>query len=80
MISVKTLLSNIAAISPRSIGILIIVGGWEPIYQILLMLGVLGPELSGFFIIAALICSVFVFLFDYWRLKRRRKHSNYLGK
>lgn len=72
---VKTYLSNIATISPRSIGFLIIIGGWEPIYQILKLFHLVGDNFNGFFIILAVVLSVAVFLFDYVKLKFKARKN-----
>ena len=74
---IKTYLSNIAIISPRSIGFLIIIGGWEPIYQVLRLLKLVGDDFSGLFITTGLIISLATFIFDYLKLKQRSKrHKN----
>lgn len=70
---IRLLLSNIAAISPRSLGVLIVMGGWEPIYHLAVMLGIFGPGLGGFFILSAIVCSALFFAFDYWKLRRKRE-------
>jgi hypothetical protein len=77
MKTIKTYLSNIATISPRSIGYLIIIGGWEPIYQILRLFKLVGEGFSGFFITASLIISAATFIFDYLKLKKRSKRQKY---
>lgn len=72
---VKTYLINIATISPRAIGFLIIIGGWEPIYQILKLFHLVGDYFNGFFIILAVVLSVAVFLFDYVKLKFKARKN-----
>jgi hypothetical protein len=69
----RVLLSNIATISPRSIGFLIILGGWEPIYQILRFFNIVGDDFSGFFIVLGIALFIGTFAFDYIRLKIRAK-------
>ncbi|WP_019027771.1 hypothetical protein [Colwellia piezophila] len=72
---IKTYLSNIASISPRAIGFLIIIGGWEPIYQILKLFHLVGDDFNGFFIILAVVLSVAVFLFDYVKLRFKARRN-----
>jgi len=76
MKTIKTYLSNIATISPRAIGVLIIIGGWEPIYQVLRLFKLVGDEFSGFFITISLIISVGTFIFDYFKLKKRSNRNH----
>ncbi|MBN24620.1 MAG: hypothetical protein CL578_06175 [Alteromonadaceae bacterium] len=73
MINLREVLSNIVAISPRSIGIIIVVGGWEPIYQLLMLFNVVEPTFSGFFITVGISFAVLFFIFDYMKLKKRQK-------
>ena len=74
MVKIKIWLRNIATISPRSIGYLIILGSWEPIYQLLRLVEIVGSEFSGFFISVGFISAALVFSIDYARfLKIRNK-------
>ena len=57
MINFRETIRNIATISPSSIGVLIIIGGWEPIYQLLLLFKVVNSTFSGFFITLGIILS-----------------------
>lgn len=68
------MVSNIVAISPRSIGIFIVIGGWEPIYQILLFFKVVEPTFSGFFITVGISFAILFFIYDYLKLKKRKKN------
>ncbi len=74
MINLREVLSNVVAISPRAIGILIVIGGWEPIYQLLLLFNIVEPIFSGFFITLGISFAVLLFIFDYMKLKKRQKH------
>ncbi len=72
MVKIKIWLRNIATISPRSIGYLIIIGGWEPIYQLLRLVDIVGSEFSGFFISVGFISAALVFAIDYARFFKIR--------
>ena len=76
MQKIKTCLSNIAAVSPRSIGYLIIVGGWVPIYQVFRRFEIVGEELSGVFLTAGIVSAIATFTFDYVGLRVRAKRRN----
>ncbi len=71
----RTFLSNIATISPRSIGFLIIIGGWELIYQILRFFNIVGDDFSGFFIVLGGILFIATFIFDFIKLKIRARKA-----
>ncbi len=73
MRKIKTCLSNIAVISPRSIGCLIILGGWEPIYQLLRWFKLVSDGFNGIFITTAIVIAIVTFTFDYISLKIRAK-------
>lgn len=73
MRKIKTCLSNIAVISPRSIGYLIIVGGWEPIYQVLRWFKLVSDGFNGVFITAGTVIAIVIFTFDYMSLRIRAK-------
>ena len=76
MNKIKTCLSNIAVISPRSIGYFIIVGGWEPIYQVLRWFKLVSDEFNGVFIAAGAVIAIVIFAFDYISLIIRAKRLN----
>ena len=69
----KTYISNIAWISPNSIGYFFIIGLWEPIYQLLRLFKLTGNEFSGLFIVSGFFIAVITFIFDYAKLKIRSK-------
>lgn len=72
----RTLLRHIVAISPTSLATLIIIGGWEPIYQLLRLFNVVGPVFNGFFISLGVVCAIFWFVYDYLKLLIHRARIN----
>ncbi len=74
MSNFRETIRSIATISPSSIGVLLIIGGWEPIYQLLLLFKAVDSTFSGFFITVGIILSLLIFIFDYIKYKARSKN------